>query len=223
MYAVKPAGTRERTREFTSKPAHFRTAKRRRIERLSYRGIQGKGSEVLHLPVSPRRSSLPPSAHRSFRGCSLFHSDVLPFTPVSLITPSRSPPAFVPRLPSPPSFALKLSLAPSFSPLGGTRPLIPNVRTPAYTSLLLTTTGLLLTLAYYYVQWRIDDLPFQPSPPRATARFLPGNFREGRKGDAYSPRRRDLCTLFPSSFLEKLPLQCAPNLDGELLRIYFIY
>lgn len=216
MYAVKPAGTRERAREFTSKPAHFGTAKRRRIERLSYRGIQGKGSEVLHLPVPS------PLVAPSLRPC----------IPRVLSSPFRCPPVHSVSLISPSRFATRvrfLSLLSAFRPQ--IVPRSPHRRYStadterAYACVHVVTTyyALLLTLAYYYEQWRIDDLPSQPSPPRATARFLPGNFRESRKGDAYSPRRHDLCTLFPSSFLEKLPLQCAPNLDGELLRIYFIY
>lgn len=209
MRSSRRGDARERTREFTSKPAHFGTAKRRRIEQLSYPRDPEGSSGVLHLP-SFVVSSLS-------RGSSLSHSNVLSFTrrspPVSL---SRSLSAFArtfPRTFSPPS--------PS------NRPSSPSTADTkrAYACVHVVTTyyyALLLILAYYYEQWRIDDLSSRPSSCEQPRDFFRGIF--GRVGkETRTRRRRDLCTLFPSSFLEKLPLQCAPNLDGELLRIYFIY
>ena len=82
-------------------------------------------------PTLPRRSSLP---FLGSREPSLSYSNVLPFTLLpdlsfSLIFHIRSSSLFS-------LFALKFVPHPPPS----VRPLIPNVRTPAYTSLLLTTT-----------------------------------------------------------------------------------
>lgn len=80
-------------------------------------GSRGRVVKSFVYP-SPRRSSLPPSA-RASRGCSLFHSDVLPFTPSPLSLLLALPPAFVscpfspclspsncPSLPPPPPLAV---------------------------------------------------------------------------------------------------------------------
>lgn len=159
------------------------------------------GSGVLHPPPP----FVAPSPCRTSRGSSLFHSDVLSFT--------RHPRLF---------FSLAFRIRP-FSPISPSnrlsspsvsRPLIPNVRTPAYMSLLLTTT-----LYYWYSRTTTSSgvsTTFRPD-------LRPANNREisCEEFSAEKPRRRDLCTLFPSSFLAKLALQCAPTL--KLLRIYFIY
>lgn len=164
-------------------------------------------------PTIAVRRSLPPCIPR---GSSLSHSDVLSFTRLSPVTLSRSFAAFVLR-PFSPLSSSKSSFIPLRQSTADTE--------HAYACVHVVTTyyyALLLTLAYYYEQWRIDDLSPRPSSPEQPRDFFRRIF--GRAGkETRTPRRRDLCTLFPPGFLAKLPLQCAPNLDGELLRIYFIY
>lgn len=140
----------------------------------SRRGWRSPSSTLL------RRSSLPPLLPLSPRVLSF------PFR-CSLVHPSTLPSLFLTRFAH--SFPRPFSpLSPSNRPssLSVRRP---NVRTPAYTFVTTYYYGLLLILAYYE-QWRIDDLSSRPSPREQPRGFLPGNFQEGRKGDAYSATTR---------------------------------
>lgn len=111
-------------------------------------GARGRAAKSFIYP-SPRRSSHPPSA-RASRGCSLFHSDVLPFTPSPLSLLLALPPAFVSRPFSPP-FALKLSLAPPhqrYSTADTERAYACVHVVTTYYALLLTLALLLRAVAY---------------------------------------------------------------------------
>jgi len=153
MCAVKSSRTRERIREFT-KPAHFETTKRRRIERLSYRGIRGEScGSFIYLPSPFVASSLLP--------CISFAESLFPIPMFSRSLISPSPFLFLARF--------SHSFVVPFLPF---RPQIPHPPPStadterAYACVHVVTTyyyALLLTLAYYYEQWRIDLSP-RPSP-----------------------------------------------------------
>lgn len=210
-------GTRERIREFTSEPAHFGTAKRRRIERLSYRGIRG-GEVAGPSPTFPRRSSYPPALPCIPRKPSLSHSDGSLVHPSSPPSPSlsRSLSAFVPR---PFSLPFRPRIAPSSPSVS--LPLIPNVRTPAYMSLLLTTT-------LYYRHPRTTtcsgvSTTFRPDLRPASNREISSGEFSGGRGERRRALRDDAiyARYFLPRFLAKLPLQCAPHLEWRVVTYLF--
>lgn len=124
------------------------------------------------------------------------------------------------------SFALESFLSYFLPPPSPSRrPLIPDVRTPAYTSYYSTYYmyyALLLTLAYYYEQWRIDDLPPRSLPSRVTVRFLSGNFRKNAlRSDAIYA-----CYFLPASSSRTQHItRRTLNFNSAccLVCIYFIY